>query len=129
MIDLDAAALAFVQSHTGVNTAVAGRIYAGDVPPEDYNPTDGGCVVIKSRGGPQNYDDTVRVSFQVKCYGPDSAAAAWTVHQAAHQALHGRGEHVVKYSQTEVAGQSVIEPGTGRHYILAFYSMLINVSD
>lgn len=129
MIDLDAAALAFTQSHSGLDTAVSGRIYAGDAPPEDYNPADGGCVVIKSRGGPQNYEDTVRASFQAKCYGPGSAAEAWAVYQAAHTALHNRGQHVIKYSQTEIAGQAVIEPGTGRHYVLAFYSMLINVSD
>ena len=124
MIDVDAAAVALAQSDAALNTAVDGRIFGGDAPPRDYKPASGGCVVLKSRGGPVRDDPLIDVSIQAKCYGP-TAPAAWTVYQVLYDALHETSGGQVTFSRSEISGQYLTEPGTGRAYILAYFRMFM----
>lgn len=123
MVDLDAAAVALALSNATLATAVDGRIYGGDAPPAGYDPTDG-AVCIKSRGGQTRYDPLINCSFQVKCYG-STAVDAWAVYRHTYSALHEAGDGRVAFSQSEVTGQQLTEPTTGRIYILAYFRMEI----
>lgn len=122
MIDVDAAAVALARLDATLVTAVSDRIFGGDAPPVDYDPAQGGAVCLRSRGGPTRYDNLLDVSIQAKCYGP-TAVAAWQTYIHTHGALHEKSSAVVAFSQSEVTGQALAEPGTGRDYILAYFRM------
>ena len=119
---MDAAAVALARLNSALVTAVSGRIYGGDTPPVDYNPANGGAVCLRSRGGPTRYDNLLSASFQVKCYGP-TAVAAWATYQLTYAALHEKSSANVVFSRSEVTGQGITEPGTGRDIILAYFRM------
>ena len=121
MVDVDAAAVALAMGNAALATAVSNRIYGGDAPPVDYSPA-GGAVCIKSRGGATRYSPLINCSFQVKCYGP-TAPAAWQIYQLTYDALHEAHNGRVAFSQSEVTGQQLTEPGTGRVFILAYFRM------
>ena len=123
MIDVDATAVGLALDDAALVAAVDGRIYGGDAPPDGFDPADG-CVLIKSRGGPARYDPLIDVSIQVKCYGP-TPPAAWTVYRTTYDALHEKSNEQVTFSRSEVNGQQLAEPGTGRIYILAYFRMLM----
>ncbi|MBK8987382.1 MAG: hypothetical protein IPM39_15115 [Chloroflexi bacterium] len=123
MVDLDAAAVALALGNAVLATAVSNRIYGGDAPPAGYDPANG-AVCIKSRGGQTRYDPLIDSSFQVKCYGA-TPPAAWQVYQLTYDALHEAHNGRVAFSQSEVTGQQLTEPGTGRVFILAYFRMVI----
>lgn len=124
MRDLDAAAVALALGDTALATAVASRIYGGDAPPKGYDPSAGGAVCLKSRGGPVRYDPIIDVSIQAKCYGP-TAVDAWQTYQLTFNALHEKSNGVVAWSRSEVVGQRFTEPTTKREYVLAYFRMLV----
>ncbi|MCB8988083.1 MAG: hypothetical protein H6661_10090 [Ardenticatenaceae bacterium] len=123
MVDLDAAAVALALSNATLATAVANRIYGGDAPPAGYDPTDG-AVCIKSRGGQTRYDPLINCSFQVSATldGPSTPGRFIDIPTA--HAPRGR-RFAVAFSQSEVTGQQLTEPTTGRIYILAYFRMEI----
>lgn len=122
MIDVDAEAVVLARLDAALVTAVSNRIYGGSTPPVDYDPADGGAVCLTSRGGPTRYDNLLDVSIQVKCYGP-TAVSAWATYQLIYAALHEKSDSTVTFSRSEVVGQALTEPGTGRDYILAYFRM------
>jgi hypothetical protein len=124
MIDVDAAAVALARLDAALVTAVGGRIYGGDAPPVEYNPAVGGAVCLRSRGGPTRYDQLLDVSIQAKCYG-QTAVAAWHTYQLTYDALHEKSSSAVTFSQSQVIGQTLTEPGTGRDYILAYFRLFM----
>jgi hypothetical protein len=121
MVDVDAAAVALAMGNAALATAVSNRIYGGDAPPVDYDPSDG-AVCLKSRGGQTRYDPLINASIQVKCYGA-TPPAAWQIYQLTYNALHEARNGQVTFSQSEVTGQQLTEPGTGRVFILAYFRM------
>lgn len=124
MIDVDAAAVALARLDAALVTAVSGRIYGGDTPPVAYDLASGGAVCLRSRGGPTRYDSLLDVSIQVKCYGKD-AVNAWQTYQLTYDALHEKSNSQVTFSQSQIIGQALQEPGTGRDFILAYFRMMM----
>lgn len=124
MIDVDAAAVGLARLNSALVTEVSDRIYGGGTPPVDYDLAYGGAVCLTSRGGQTRYDNLLNVSIQVKCYGP-TAVEAWTTYHFTYDALHEKTSRQVTFSQSESIGQALIEPGTGRNYILAYFRMTI----
>lgn len=124
MIDVDATAVALARLDSNLVTAVASRIYGGDTPPIEYVPSLGGAVCLRSRGGPTRNDNLLDVSIQVKCYGP-TAVDAWQTYQLTYSALHEKSSSQVTFSRSQVIGQALQEPGTGRDYILAYFRMMM----
>ena len=122
MIDVDAAAVALARLDSALVAGVSDRIYGGGSPPVDYDPASGGAVCLTSRGGPTRYDNLLSVSIQVKCYGKD-AVDAWATYQFTYNALHEKSNGTVTFSQSEGIGQALVEPGTGRDYVLAYFRM------
>ena len=122
MLDVDATAVALARLDGALVTAVSGRIYGGATPPVDYDPEQGGAVCLRSRGGSTRNDNLLDVSIQVKCYGKD-AVDAWQTYQLTYNALHEKSSAAVTFSQSQVIGQGLQEPGTGRDYILAYFRM------
>ncbi len=106
------------------------RIYAGrDVPPEGYSlPTDGPCVVFKSRGGSPDYDDALlRPSLQFKCYG-DSEYTAMAVYRALYDVLHNGFNENILHAEVEVTGQPLEEPDTRWRFVLCYFLAVIRQS-
>jgi len=123
VIDVDATAVDLALSDATLAAAVNGRVYGGDAPPAGFDPANG-CVVLKSRGGQTRYDPLIDVSIQVKCYGA-TAPDAWQIYQLTYDALHEAANGRVAFSQSEVTGQQLTEPSTGRTFILAYFRMMM----
>jgi hypothetical protein len=126
MIDVDATAVGLARSDAALVTEVSDRIYGGGTPPVDYDPAYGGAVCLASRGGPTRYDNLLSVSIQAKCYGP-TAVEAWETYKFIYDALHEKSNGTVTFSQSEGIGQALVEPGTGRDYVLAYFRMTMRV--
>ena len=124
MLDVDAAAVALAMADSALATAVSNRIYGGSTPPVEYDPADGGAVCLRSRGGPTRYDSLLDVSIQAKCYGP-TAVDAWQIYQFTYDALHEKSNSQITFSQSQIIGQALTEPGTGRNYVLAYFRMMM----
>jgi len=115
----------------GALAALVGtRVYAERVvPPPDYAPSAGPCVVFRSRGGQVLAQGSVLApSVQFKCYSgatdnPPPEVVANTVYRALYDAIErdggGRG---VKSCAVEVLGQTLAEPDTGWTFVLTFAS-------
>lgn len=60
----------YLASVSQVTTLTSTRIWAGeDTPPKGYEPTQGGAVVFRVRGGSEDHSPHyARPSVQVKCY-------------------------------------------------------------
>jgi hypothetical protein len=125
MIDIDAAAHAFLLSDSAVSAAFGERVWAGtDEPPANYDPAVGGGVCIGSRGGQKRYETLLAASMQVKCYGLTSVAA-WNTYALVADALSETAGATVCWSDIEVLGKAIEEPDTGRWFVLAFFQMLM----
>ncbi len=124
MIDVDEAALDFLLADGTVTTAVGDRAWAQSVPIEDYDPEDGGAVCINQRSSIIRYTTLIEASVQLRAYGADGAAA-WDVYKIAHAAMHEQGSAVVKWAALEQLVGLLEEPGTRRHYILSYFTMIM----
>jgi hypothetical protein len=60
----------------------------------------------------------------VKCYGKD-AIEAWQTYQLTYDALHEKSSSTVTFSQSQIIGQSLTEPGTERDIILSYFRMIM----
>lgn len=118
----------YLLTQTPVTALVGTRIWAEmDEPPElspKYTPTVGPAIVFKSRGGqPDSTNAILHISWQFKVYGLNTTAnnnAQRRTYRALMDAMHdplGRGGI---QANIEVAGQTLIEPGTEWKYILMF---------
>lgn len=126
MADLDATALAFAQTHAPLVAGVD-VLQVGSLLPEDFEATTQTAVLIQVRPSPPMYHGkTANVSVQAKCYGPDSVSA-WDIYNLLLMAWHERSASGVKWSQLAQTGQLLQEPDTQRPFILAFFSMHMEV--
>lgn len=126
MIDIEATVRTYLLSVPGVTALTGTRIYAGrDVPPVGYQPSDGGAICFKVRGGSLNYPAVhADSSLQFKCYGASEVAAAG-VYRALVDALQDARTNTILSSQLEILGQHLEEPETQWRFVLAFFQIIL----
>jgi hypothetical protein len=123
MIDPHTAIMTYLEAKAGLAgvTIVAGR----SEPNEGYKPSDGPCIVFKTRGGAGDYEDALLFpSVQFKCYEA-TEKAAFDLYGDLRDALqHGRGSQVA-WAKEEMLGQPLYEPDTLWPFILAYFDVTI----
>ncbi len=100
-------------------------VAAATYPPASYKPADGPCAAFQVRGGTfADEDDHQFPSVQFKVYGTSAVNAAAN-YKTLHDALQNASGAYVRKARAETAGQPLIEPATGWHYVLAYYRLMV----
>lgn len=128
MIDAPAVISAYLLSKTVLTTVTGTRIWPErSTPFPNYNPTVGGAIAFKIRGGTVIYSgQAASPSVQFKCYGVDELAAN-TVYRALYDVLNNKHGGGIKAASLDVLGQSLGEPDTGWPFVLCFYTVWLGI--
>lgn len=123
MIEPHAKILEFLEAQPALSSwlIAAGATY----PPASYKPADGPAAAFKVRGGYfADEDDHQFPSVQFKVYGTSALNAAAN-YATLHDELQNASGAYVRKARAETAGQPLIEPVTGWHYVLAYYKVIV----
>ncbi|MGB0385865.1 MAG: hypothetical protein ACPGWR_13685 [Ardenticatenaceae bacterium] len=128
MIDAPKVLRDYLAAQASLTALTSTRIYAErNYPMPGYNPSDGACVVFRSRGGRVQYSSKILTnSFQIKCYAADEADAN-TLYRTLYDALHDAKGSGIYHGGLEIAGQTLADMTTGWVYVLAFFEVKFRI--
>lgn len=126
MIDSNAIIKAALLANAPLVVLTGQRIWAArNLPPEGYQPSQGGGVAFRTRGGSTLYHGGLQYpSVQFKCYGATEVIAN-NVYRALYDALLVPSGGI-RGANIEVLGQPV-EDENGWLFVLTFYTIWLKV--
>ncbi len=117
----------FLVAQPTLYALTAERIYEERlVPVKGYQPSDGGAICFRSRGGPGlDYSGALYGnSWLFRCYGEDEASAD-ALYRTLVDVLDGAQTGGMYAASLEIAGQLLEEQTLGWHYSLSFFGTIM----
>lgn len=126
MIDAPTILQTYLLSQTALIALTGTRIWKEHVtPPKGYTTAQGSAICFRARGGTVDYSRAVLGnSWQFKCYGA-SVGAANVLYRMLFDVLDDAKGSGIHMALLEIAGQTLIEPGTEWPYVLCFYETMM----
>lgn len=127
LIDSPTVLRQFLAAQTPLTSLIGSRLWGErNVPIEGYTPSDGPCLVFRTRGGlGLDYSSTIlRESWVFKAYGEDEDEAR-LVYRTLFSVLHDAKGAGLYLAQVEVPGQSLEEPVLKWPYSLSYWTTLM----
>lgn len=126
MIDSNAVIKAALLANAPLVVLTGQRIWAArNLPAAGYQPSQGGAIVFRTRGGGVTYNNKMQFpSVQFKCYGP-TEEAAMAVYRALFDVLSSPSG-AIRSPVMDILGQPA-EEENGWPFVLTFYTIWLQV--
>lgn len=132
MVSTSEVILQFLLNQPALVAEINTRIFADrDTPPPEYQPSEGGCICFRRRGGTMDEEAAVLApSYQFKVYGAElqtesPEASAERIDRVLFDVFNFAGSHLIRGAVQETMGQPLREPDTQWAYMLTFYRVQV----